>query len=193
MFYELEDFPCLKKVKENLELIKQDLNTAEQENELIRKILNPTDDSLDYYTDYWVKDNGFHEEQIGYDIREGKYSTLAIYKKDFPIKLFDSSRLFSRTLELIKDIPGVYYVGFFKMFPNTQLGEHTHDRKHLIFHLLLNDLKNGECVLTCGGETRVVKSKGDCLLFDYSYNHGSMNNSDNERLHFIIDFNPTER
>ena len=190
MFYDIKDFPILEEITRNYETINQELNAAKYQNELIRNILNPIDNSLDYYTDYWVKDNGFHEEQLGYDIRNGQYSTLAIYKKDFQIKSFDSTKLFSKTLELIKDLPGVHYSGFFKMNPNTKLGSHKHNRKHLIFHLLLEDLKDGDCVLTCGGKSFSVKYRGDSLLFDYSYEHGSVNNSSTERLHFIVDFDP---
>ncbi len=77
------------------------------------------------------------------------------------------------------------------MSPKTSLIAHTHTRNHLIFHLLLNDLKNGECVLTCSDETTILKNKGDSALFDYSLLHGSENNSETERIHFIVDFDPS--
>jgi len=190
MFYDVKDFPFLEEVIKNISVIHQELKNAEVQNPLINSVFNPSDMSLDYYTDHWVADNGFHEKQIGYDIRDGEYATLAIYKKDYPLKQFDSNQLFPKTLELLSSVPGLYYSGFFKMYAGTHLNSHTHTRKHLIFHLLLNDLENGECVIKCGEETRKMKCKGDTLLFDYSYDHESDNNSDTDRLHFIIDFNP---
>jgi hypothetical protein len=189
-FYNVEDYPFLMNIQRNVDVIINELARAEETNPMIKGILNPMDEALDYYTDYWVKDNGFHLDQLGYDIRNGKYSTLSIFKKDYPNKLFDVDELFPNTTSLLKDVPGLYYCAFFKMYPKTELATHTHNRKHLIFHLLLNDLIDGSCELTCGSESRNVCLKSDSVLFDYSNSHGSVNNASNSRLHFVVDFNP---
>lgn len=190
MFYDIEDFPALQKIRDQVSVIYDELNKAVEKDPKVKSILHPSHSDLEHYTDYWVKDNGFHEDQTGYDIRKGEYTTIAIYKKDFSIKHFDAQRLFPKTLALLKQVENLHYSAFFKMYPHTKLDAHTHNRSHLIFHLLLNDLENGEFKLRCGDQWKTMKNKGECLVFDYSNEHESANVSDSDRLHFIIDFKP---
>lgn len=189
-FYDIKEYPFLNTFISNIDIIAEELKTASSKNELIHSVLNPTEDIIEHYTNYWVKDNGFHPDQIGYDIRKGEYTTLAIFKKEFSIKHFNAEELFPKTLHLLEKVNGLYYSGFFKMFPQAELGSHVHNRKHLIFHLLLNDLENGECYMTCGDQTRVMKRRGDHVLFDYSVAHESHNASGSSRVNFVVDFNP---
>lgn len=193
MFVDINKFPQLKIIQENCSIISQELADAILKDDKVRAILNPIDSDLENYTDYWVKDNGFHEEQMGYDIRKGEYTTMAVFKKNYTIKHFDVNELFPKTMNLLRSIDNIHYSAFFKMYPKTKLDAHTHNRSHLIFHLLLNDLENGDFYLRCGNESKTLKNKGDYMIFDYSNEHESANNSDSERLHFIIDFNPVER
>lgn len=190
MFYNPNNYPFLKKFEDNIDVIKAELNAALTMEKKLDSIFYPQISDIDYYTDYWVKDNGFHPDQIGYDIRVGEYSTFAIFKKNFPVKLFDVNVLFPKTIEMLNSVPNLYYSGFFKMSPKTELLPHTHTRSHLIFHLLLENLENGECILSCENETAKLKNAGDSALFNYGKNHGSINTSETDRINFIIDFNP---
>lgn len=190
MFNNIDNYKGLNLIINNVSKIEKEFLEAIKQDEVVRSIMYPTNSDLEHYTDYWVKDNGFHEDQTGYDIRKGEYSSLAIFKKDFSIKHFDVEKLFPETLLMLRGIEGAHFSGFFKMLPHTKLDAHTHNRSHLIFHLLLNDLKGGNYTLRCGNEIKTLKNKGDSMLFDYSVEHESENSSDSERIHFIIDFKP---
>lgn len=189
MFLNSNKFPYLIAIKENIDIISSEFYEA-LKNEEIRKILYQSEDNIDYYSAHWTRDNGFHPEQIGYDIREGDYSTLALYKKGFPIKTIEIEKYFPNTINLVKQIPNLHLLSIFRMAPNTKLLEHVHTRSHLIFHLLLNNLENGSCALTCGNETIYLTNKGDTALFNYSLPHSTFNNCSSERFNLVIDFEP---
>jgi hypothetical protein len=187
MFLDLESYPALVALKNNIAVISDEFSTAVGQNREVYSLLNPIDDLLEHHTKAWTKDNGFHQNQIGYDIRSGSYSTLSIFKEGMKIEDFNAVDLFPKTLGLLSAIDGVCYSSFFKLYAHAQLTPHAHSRKHAIFHLLLDDLEDGECVVTVGGEKRSMKYKGDCVLFDYSQEHGSLNTSNTDRINFIVD------
>jgi hypothetical protein len=190
MFLDYKNYNYLVEIKNNFNIIKDEFENAHRSEE-IRKILYNSDDNVDYYTVFWARDNGFHPEQVGYDIREGDYSTLAIYKKDFPIRTVNIEQYFPKTIELInKYVPNVHLISFFRMATHAKLLEHTHNRKHLIFHMMLKDLVNGSCELVCGNETLHLKNKGDTALFDYTIPHSAYNNCESERINLVVDFDP---
>lgn len=190
MFYSVEEYPFLQEIIAKREVINQEFQNA-MKDKFLYGVVNATDEEfLHHYTNYWARDNGFSKEQIGYDIREGHYHTLPLFKKDFPVKYFDVVAFFPETSKIIQKIPNLHFSGFFKMFGKSKLGMHTHNRRHLIFHILLNDLEDGDCVITVNGETKALRNKGDHMLFDYSYEHGTENFSSTPRLNFIVDFDP---
>lgn len=193
MFYDINKFPALKVIQDNCSVINQELTEAIERDDKVRLIMNPDDIGVEHYTEFWAKENGFHRDQLGYDIRKGEYAAMAIFKKGFPIKHFNVEELFPRTTELLKTVENLEYSAIFKMYPKTKVDSHTHLRSHLIFHLLLNDLENGDYYLRCKDESKRIKSKGDYMIFDYSNEHESENSSDSDRYHLIIDFNPNNR
>jgi len=189
MFYDIERFPFLQDFINNAELVFNEWNKALNQSPALHKHIGLHTD-LDAYTDYWVKDNGFHPNQIGYDIREGYYNTFAIFKKGYPIKNYDIPSLFPALSGMLNHIPNMHYAGFFRMEPLSELMPHTHSRKHLIFHVLLNDLENGACKMICNNKEKELRHRGDAVLFDYSASHATINASTTERINFVIDFNP---
>jgi len=190
MFLNVEDYNFLNEAKSRTDEIaaelKQSLKLAR-----VREILFPQDNkSIDYYTEFWAKDNGFHPEQIGHDIRKGDYKTLTLFKQNYPNKLLLVEEIFPLTFSLLKSVPGLHFAAFFRMGPKSALTPHKHSRQHLIFHLLLHDLENGNSYIRCNNEEKCLSKKGDTALFDYSLLHSSENLCDSDRLNFIIDFNP---
>lgn len=191
MFYDVNDFPFLLKIKERVDDIREELNIAIKKDDVVRKLLDVDDELLDHYTNYWVLDNGFHTAQTGIDIRNGEYFAAAIYKKGFPIKHFDALDLFPKTLKLLNEVEGIEFAGFFKLCRNSKAKMHEHNRKHLVFHMMLNDLADGKYTVTCNGESKSYTEKGSTVIFDYSYIHGAENSSSlSDRLNLLIDFKP---
>lgn len=190
MFSDVNQYPFLEDIVTSCLAIKNEFDNCLMRNEVIKEILTKDEKSIDYYLDHWVLDNGFHPSQIDEDIRQGFYSGLTVFKKGYPNKMFDIASYFPKTLKTLNKVPGLEYAGFFKMNPKSSLKPHTHNRKHLIFHLLVSELKNGCCEVHCGTESKELYNIGDHLLFDYSQEHWSKNTSESERIHFVIDFKP---
>lgn len=193
MYYNINEFPFLKNFLHREEEIISEFKKSVAKETTIRDILAPeTDNDVDYYTQWWAKDNGFHGDQIGFDIREDpeKYRVLTIWKKDFPIKHFNSELLFPSLINLMESVPNKHLCSIIQSMPGSVLNTHTHTRKQLVFHLLLNDLEGGSYDITVGNETRSMSKKGDWLIFDYSYPHSGKNMSKTLRYGLIIDFNP---
>lgn len=193
-FYTTKDFPIFEDIIAQVDLIRGELDNAMKHQEVHQLISSKEGEPkfLEGYSSYWVNDNGFSKEQIGYDIRDGEYFAMAIFKKGYPIKHLDTEQFFPNTNQLIQRVPNVYFSAFFRMNAHAILNAHTHTRRHLIFHLLTNDLVGGVCTITVNGEDRILSKKGDYVIFDYSLEHETHNDSDSDRYNFIIDFNPFE-
>jgi hypothetical protein len=187
MFERIENYPYLKTVHDNLGVINGEFRAFLSANH----ISLDDNDMGDHYSGWWSRDNGLSREQVGYNIKtSGAYSSISIFKKGYPIKTFDANKCFGKSIQIINEIPNVHYAGFFTMTPGTSLDTHTHTRRHLIYHLLLDDLRDGECHLTCQNESKYISNKGDEVLFDYSLPHGSTNRSSSNRSDFVVDFKP---
>jgi hypothetical protein len=184
VFIESSNYAFLTNIKNNVSRIKAEFEAA------IAQTINIPKHSVDHYSDYWVKDNGFHPEQIGHDIREGAYSTLAIFKAGFQIKNFDVQSCFPETLRLLRDVHRLQYAAFFVMAPGARLERHKHSRSHLIYHVLLNDLLGAECEVQCGSEIKHLRYSGDDVLFNYSLPHETFNHASNTRVNLVVDFIP---
>lgn len=196
MYYNPSHYPFLSSIRGIEDNVLNEFLVSAELNSKIKEILDADKSGyVDHYVEWWSRDNGFHKDQTGIEIRENEkdvYQFVAIWKKDFSIKHFDAETLFPKTLAAVKSVPNVFFGGIAISPPNAVLGEHAHTRKHLIFHLLLNDLEGGTYDITVNGETRSMSKKGDWLLFDYSFSHSSINNSKTTRYGLVIDFNPFE-
>lgn len=186
MFQSVEDYSFLSVFYKNASLIRKEVLESN-----ISENLNS--DGVDAHLGWWVLDNGFHPQQIGFDIRDGGYLALSLFKKDFPVRSSYIEKYFSKTLSLIDEVVNefsinAHYSGIFIMHPSASLREHSHTRSNLIYHLLLNDLDGEGCKLTCAEEVRFLRNKYDQLLFDYSYPHSSKNLSNDIRFNFVFDF-----
>jgi hypothetical protein len=191
MFVNRNKYEFLVNLDSKIDDIYTELTNSINKNQLFKETIYPSNPNhLDYYTEYWVIDNGFHPKQIGKDIRIGDYATVMLFKKGYTNKLIDVHSLFPKTISIINSIPGIHFAGFFRMGPNSGLSPHKHSRKHLIYHLLLNDITSGNSFIQCENEKKLLNKKGDFVLFDYSLEHSSENLSNENRFNFVLDFDP---
>lgn len=190
MFYKIDQYPFLIQFGINMHKINAEFSNAIKKDAVLHSIFQSH--ALEKYTDNWVKDNGFHVNQIGYDLRdsEGSYTAIAVYKKGFTINEYDVPALFPTITALLQNVPNVHYAAFVRMSPQSILKKHIHTRRHLVFHILLTELQHGACRMICGDDERSIRHIGDTVLFDYSIEHGTINEASNERINFVIDFNP---
>lgn len=191
MFLDVSRYPFLQRISENASVISAELSRAMASRQQVRDVLG-VGMAMDYPSNQWTWDNGINTAAIGYDLRDGGYSMLTVYKRDYVITAMDTQADFRETLELLRGVDGLHYAAFAAMSPGAHLGLHTHSRRHLIYHLLLNDLAGGGCEMTCDGHRRVLKNKGDTALFDYSLPHETFSHADNTRINLMIDFEPLQ-
>jgi hypothetical protein len=195
MFYDINQFPFLIELKNNVDVIINEFNQQYKSTTLLSEFANyPMEKPLNERTkqiENWVLENGFHPEQTGYDARNGEWTAFPLLKKNEVIDWYEAPKSFPKTFNLIKDIPNLNLAAFFRLASDAGTKEHKHTQKNLIFHLCLTDL-DGESKMNCNGQTFILKKKGDFCLFDYSQPHSSFNYAVNERINLAIDFTPAK-
>lgn len=195
MFYNLDSFPFLKTLVDNVDIVGKELMDLKNSSNLLDKFFDyPPDTPLSETTshvDYWIREGGFHPDQIGYEARNGEWVAFALYKVGFPIKWMDVEKLFPFTYQQIIKVPNANFAAFFRIAPNSGSNEHQHNKANLIFHLCLFDL-DADSVMRCDGEEKILRKKGDWCIFDYSKPHSSFNYSSGDRINLVIDFTPEQ-
>lgn len=189
MFYEAKNIPELKYIIENHPRIIQELKNAENL-EIIQKFYTCKPGTpLSDHIAYWAKESSISPEQIGYTEDDVAIVALPLFKKGFKVHLFDVAQTFPFLFPLLEKIPGINFAAFFRLAPGEIVLEHAHSMNNHILHLCLTDL-NGDAIITCNGEKRVLRNIGDYCMFDYSKPHSSVNHSSIERINLVIDFTP---
>lgn len=186
MFYEIENFPFLKNMVNNVDLFAEEF-LRQKGQPFISDFLNAPLPELNSHSQYWIKENGIDSSQIGYDARDGSWSSFPLYKKGFPIKWYEVEKAFPLISEGISKVPDLNFSAFFRLAPGSGTKEHRHAAANLIFHLCLSDV-DGESVLACDGKEKIISKKGDYALFDYSKPHSSFNSGKTDRINLIVDF-----
>lgn len=188
MFYDIEEFPFLKKLVLNTKELADELEWQMQQ-PFMAGFISPTVPDLNSHTEHWIRENGLESSQTGYDSRNGSWGSFPLYKKGFPIKWYNVNETFPKTINSVLAIPGLNFSAFFKIAPGSGTKEHAHQNSNLIFHLCLTDVK-GKSVINCNGEEKILSKKGDWCIFDYSLPHSSLNSGNNSRINLVIDFDP---
>lgn len=192
MFYEISDFPFLQPFINNSEAIFNELLNFQDKLPIQKSKSIVVEPAIDYITEQWVIEGGFHSEQIGYDSRGGMWTSLPIYYKNELAYNSKRKKMFPKTYSLLEEVPHLNFASFFRTKSGCHIKSHKHILKNLIFHVLLQDVGEG-CSFLCNGKTRHMSDRGDYVIFDYSYDHSSMNNSPNDRTNFAIDFTPIKK
>ena len=187
MFLDLSHYPYLSLLVENVDYISAELQSALRENSHVKNALL-TYKAMDYPSNQWTWDNAINTAAVGYDLREGSYTMLSIHKTGHEIDIAPGA--FPKTLALLKSVPGIEYACISALSPKAHIALHTHSRRHYIFHLLLNNLIGGSCEIICNKSRKEMKSKGDSVLFDYSFPHESTSYAENIRFNLMVDFFP---
>ncbi|HCN37867.1 MAG TPA: hypothetical protein DIS94_09165 [Bacteroidetes bacterium] len=196
MFYDLKNFPFLKCLVDNVELYSNEYLALRDSSMYMKEFLDcppeRTPDETPSHLTYWALENGLKPEQTGYDLRNGEWTAFPIYKDGFPVKWYDACSAIPKTYDKVLKIPGIYFAAYFRLAPGAGTKDHSHTQSHLVFHLLLEDLKDGVSVMRCGNEERILAKKGDWCLFDYSVRHSSDNFAKSDRVNLAIDFRITK-
>tara|TARA_B100000497_G_C7634492_1_gene381368 strand:+ start:297 stop:914 length:618 start_codon:yes stop_codon:yes gene_type:complete len=147
-------------------------------------------DELSTPIENWIKEGGFHQDQIGYDSRDGEWQTFPLWKANEPDLSEAINQFLPKTIQILKLIPGLHFAAFFKQSPQSAVKPHKHKLKHHIVHFLLNDLDNGRAWIDVNGQKKFLRRKGDCIGFDYTYMHSSRNESASDRINLVLDIIP---
>lgn len=188
MFSDITKHPVLATLADSVAIIADEFERAVQACPDVRDVLC-LDMVMDRPSNEWAWENGINREVVGYDLREGSFSMLAIYKPDssVPSRIKD---LFPQTLHLLGRLERKYYAAFTVLKAGSHIRRHSHTRRHLVYHLLLNDLEGAPCEMVCGDEVRCLRYRGDAVLFDYSLPHETSLHATNARVNMMVDFLP---
>jgi hypothetical protein len=189
MFLDENEFPFLNDIKQNVSIISGEFFEALKKYEEVKYFYDSDNPTIYNHVLYWIKENKFHPDDIGYEVRDGIWASFPVYKSGFPVNWYDVKAYFPETLRMLKHVPGLNFASFMRLDPDAKTTPHKHLMKNNIFHLLLNDL-DGSCEFQCDGAVKATAKTGDSLLFDYSKMHSSNNKSATTRIDFTIDFDP---
>lgn len=189
MFISTDKFPFLAQVASNAETIYEELKNALLHEADVRRAMEGQM-VMDFPSNQWAWESGINQERVGYDLRDGNFSMLAIYKKKDNCITIDRSDLFPKTMSMLSSIENPHYIAFSFLHPGTHLKPHAHIRSHYVYHLLLQDLQDGHCEMICGNEKKHLRRAGDDLLFDYSQMHETFHRASNLRINLMVDFLP---
>jgi hypothetical protein len=187
MFEDPRRYPFLKRLVEHTREIRKEFESACQIDATLAGLISEQK-AMDRRSDVWAIENGINIDAVGYDLRDGGYSMVALKTHEGANEQIDVERLFPLAMNLLDGVPGLQYACFAVLKPRARLGVHVHSRSHYIYHVLLNDLQGGVCEISCGDEIRAMQNSGDEVLFDYSLPHGTLNRSDQNRINLMIDF-----
>lgn len=96
---------------------------------------------------------------------------------------------FPETTALLKEIPTINFAAFSRLRPNTVLAPHSHVTPlSLIFHLGLIVPPKETCGITVNGQTHLWKKPGDAIIFNDNFEHSAWNHSSEDRIILYIDF-----
>jgi len=187
MFLDATRYPYLKKLADHSAQISDELQAALHNNSQVKAALL-TNMAMDFPSNQWTWDNAINTAAVGYDLREGNYTMMSLYKTGHDLDVAQIA--FPKTLDLLQSVAGIEYACISALGPKAHLGLHSHSRQHHIFHLLLNDLTGGYCEIFCDGKRHEIAIVGDTALFDYSLPHESISYADNIRFNLMVDFSP---
>ena len=189
MYADYSKYPFLVNLINNVDVIAKEFEDAEQKFKYVSEFKNDKNPTIYNHADYWIKENKFHPDNIGYEARDGVWAAFPVYKIGFPIEWYNVKEQFPNVHLLLKQIPNLYFSCFMRLDSMAKTTAHKHLMKNLIFHLLLHDLDK-PCVFNVNGEEKILQKKGDALLFNYSEEHSSINLASYTRINFTIDFDP---
>ncbi|MBA3981362.1 MAG: hypothetical protein C0462_12255 [Alcanivorax sp.] len=191
MFTDPNLYPSLRRLSEKVEVIAAEFRAAMAAHEQVRMAMQ-AGMVMDFPSNQWAWDNGINRETVGYDLRDGGFSMLALYKRSEAGEVRNLEDAFPETLRLVSAIDNLHYVALTALLPGAHIRPHAHVRSHLVYHLLLNDLHGGTCEMRCAADARILRRAGDCVLFDYSHTHESTNRAASTRFNLMIDFAPCD-
>jgi beta-hydroxylase len=164
-FYELSQFPFLKPLQDNADVIRE---------ELISLMENQSEDQ-------WVR-------TFPHYVRSQRTKAWKVFSfMFFNIKYFHNAKLCPRTSELIYSIPEIMSCDFSFLEGNTHIAPHKgYSRMVLRSHLPLIVPDEKKCALRVGDNTKHWK-ENEILIFDDSFEHEAWNKTDESRVVLMFD------
>lgn len=165
LFYEADDFPFLKQLSNNVNILRE---------ELLQLIGQKK-------TDHWqtVFPEYVHSEE------QGSWQTFTFLF--FCIRFAGNAELCPETTKLIAQVPEIISCDYSRLKANTRILPHKGFTKTVLrCHLPLLVPDETKCGIRVGNEVRSWK-EGELLVFDDSFEHEAWNDSDHERIVLMFD------
>lgn len=188
-FIDYTKYSFLNDIVNNIDIISEEFNKANTSLKELSLFTNDINPIVHHHVDYWIKDNKFHPEDIGYEARQGVWVAFPLYKMGYPINWYQVKEHFPNIYNLLKNVPNLNFSSFMRLDSQAKTTPHKHQMKNYIFHVLLNDLDK-PCIFNVDGTEKTLIHKGDALMFNYSKEHSSYNTASQTRITLTIDFDP---
>lgn len=107
---------------------------------------------------------------------------LRLYGNDIK----ENIKHFPKTWEILKDIPNLSTITFSILDPKKYIPPHSGPYKGIMRYFLCLDIPDGECYLLVDG-IRYDFKNGDDILWDDTYTHSVLNNTNDKRMILLCD------
>lgn len=189
MFIDYTKITFLNNIVDNVDLLSNEFNDVQNKVSELKYFVENSNPKLHHHVDYWIKDNKFHPDDVGYEVREGVWCSFPLYKMGFPINLYNVKDKFPIANKMMSMVSNLNFASYMRLDSKAKTTPHKHLMKNYIFHVLLFDI-DAPCYFYVNGYEKSIQKKGDAVLFDYSLEHSSYNSSSNQRIDFTVDFDP---
>eukprot|EP01090_Pellita_catalonica_P021410 TRINITY_DN8005_c0_g1_i1.p1 TRINITY_DN8005_c0_g1~~TRINITY_DN8005_c0_g1_i1.p1 ORF type:complete len:289 (+),score=50.21 TRINITY_DN8005_c0_g1_i1:617-1483(+) len=204
-FYDPDLFPHLKLLKDNIDVIKEELAIVMKGRVVRADIANGSK-----LNGVWVNDDAMNDFYAENKSQEGwmHWWTTHDPKKaneDWTVfglvhsghTMVENSKLCPRTAKLLSQVNGIRVAGFSRLQPQSGIDTHKGftGRRYgsLAWHLGLIVPSAGDVYLQCGPHTHYWQKEGEVIVFDDTFPHSAWNKSNTERVILYIDFKIPEK
>jgi len=194
MFFDSTLFPELQKLRDNYQLIREELLQVNKEQ---KELL--TEDVIRH--NYWVGSPNFVD--IANNVQDmAKAGWMHWWSPNWNIfglifegqenRLEANCERFPKTMQLLTGIPNIRVAGFSRLLPGATIPPHHGytglEFGSLAFHLGLIIPKNADCGIIVGEKKHLWREEGEVIIFDDVFKHTAWNLSEEERIILYIDF-----
>lgn len=193
VFYDPDEFECLKPIIDNKDMIVHELNACRNEDMFFNFVADFKDeDVVENVVGSWIAAQIYYRKSGSNKIHSPNHSNRRDVRKKWIKYLRLAPKLFPETHKILESVTEVYWSGMSKIQANSEIKPHKHTFRvpTLTFQICLTP-STGNCALTVNGETVHWSDVGQMMLFDGRFEHDLVNHSPDSRTIMHMEIDPT--
>jgi len=186
LFYTIDDYPKMKILEDNYEIIKNEIPEFIFENINIKR----TRDDWDEKATNLIKSLENNKDWIFSWQAEDRWFSFPLMYKNCPIGL--SEQICPNTIKILKSLGNIKTCGFTLLYPKSSLGIHTDDVgpsfNSMALNMLLTGFNSDLNIYYNNTEYKHIHEYGKAVIFNSELLHSASNNGIINRIILYVDF-----